>query len=761
MLERIIRIQGVGLLHNADGKQFACRKATLIYAENGRGKSTLATILRSVSSGDASLISDRQTVDGDLPPNVLLQFGSGHKVSFNDGVWSEQRPEVLVFDTDFVERNVYSGGVVNTTHRKNLLGFALGEPAVEARTFLEKKTGEAQKASLKVGALADQLSGYHAGLTLAQFEKLAQVDDIDVKIEVLQKRIDAANNVALIQAKPVPAQIPLPSFDIDGFFTVLNTSLKDVHADAEQTVRKHVEYLGNKVAEGWVSQGQQFDNSEKCPYCGQNTVDNDLIQAYQTHFNAAYNELKSKVSQACKTAETGTVQNVVEGFSQNVIAAATYAATWADYVQVPQIQFNTDAAIESLNKLRGLVLELCQRKQASPAEQLGNAAEKKQITALWQQVIAPMLPANITINAASEIINTYKGALAADNIPQMQHQMSQIQATKRRYEPKVVELVDDLIEARADSTAAEKAKSTARESLNVLMKATLDKYERTINVFLRYFGASFSIKGMGANFRGAAPRSEYGLLLRGKDVALEGGSPSFSTTLSEGDKRTLALAFFVASTVADPKLDSRIVVIDDPMSSLDLNRKQYTRTVLRNIYSKAGQLILLAHDPYFLRDFRDAIRKDDKGVQIATFQLAYVAEGYTDFAKFDVDKECESPYFRHHRQLNEFIAGLVDDTRSVAKGVRPLLEGYLHRRFPGLLPKDLMLGGVINLIRDAVPPSPLLHARGLVEELKEINNYAGQFHHDTNDSADTVNVMAAELKVYVERALLVIHKSTV
>ena len=87
-----------------------------------------------------------------------------------------------------------------------------------------------------------------------------------------------------------------------------------------------------------------------------------------------------------------------------------------------------------------------------------------------------------------------------------------------------------------------------------------------------------------------------------------------------------------------------------------------------------------------------------------------------------------------------------------------MLEGYLHRLFPGRIPKDILFGQVVILIRDAQAPSPLCHAQGLVAELNEINDYAGQFHHDTNPSADSVPVVASELKTFVERALEVVHR---
>ena len=70
-----------------------------------------------------------------------------------------------------------------------------------------------------------------------------------------------------------------------------------------------------------------------------------------------------------------------------------------------------------------------------------------------------------------------------------------------------------------------------------------------------------------------------------------------------------------------------------------------------------------------------------------------------------------------------------------------------------------MFGNVVVLIRDSLAPSPLCHAKNLVDVLHEINDYAGQFHHDTNpDGADSVVVTASELKTYVDRALSVVHK---
>ncbi|MEJ0003782.1 MAG: AAA family ATPase [Pararobbsia sp.] len=207
MLERISEIQGIGLFHDANGKPYTCQKATLVYADNGRGKSTLATVLRSLSAGDPSLIAHRKTLDGKLSPKVGLQFNNGHKVTFDAGAWSERRAEILVFDAEFVERNIHSGGAVSTNHRKNLLEFALGEAAVAARAAVEKATADAKKAADEVQNLTGQLSGYHVGTTLVQFETIMQVVDADAQIEALQKQIAAAETPLLFCQDPAPTRL--------------------------------------------------------------------------------------------------------------------------------------------------------------------------------------------------------------------------------------------------------------------------------------------------------------------------------------------------------------------------------------------------------------------------------------------------------------------------------------------------------------------------------------------------------------------------
>ncbi|MEH2549234.1 hypothetical protein V1283_005879 [Bradyrhizobium sp. AZCC 2262] len=75
----------------------------------------------------------------------------------------------------------------------------------------------------------------------------------------------------------------------------------------------------------------------------------------------------------------------------------------------------------------------------------------------------------------------------------------------------------------------------------------------------------------------------YNVIIDSIAVPLTGnpGEPAFKNTLGAGDRNTLALAFFFASLDRDAHLAQKIVVIDDPMTSLDESRSLTTVQELR------------------------------------------------------------------------------------------------------------------------------------------------------------------------------------
>ena len=138
MLKRIQSIKRIGLFNDAEGSKYPLGANALIYADNGRGKSTLSAVLHSLATGDASVLEHRKTLDGTGDMSATLMLDSGVQASFTESAgWSHTRPEFAVFDTAFIDRNVHSGGEITPRHRESLLSFALGADAVSAQQAVD------------------------------------------------------------------------------------------------------------------------------------------------------------------------------------------------------------------------------------------------------------------------------------------------------------------------------------------------------------------------------------------------------------------------------------------------------------------------------------------------------------------------------------------------------------------------------------------------------------------------------------------------
>ena len=130
MLTRIPLLRNVGRFDSASCPG-QLRRLLLLYAENGRGKTTLASILRSASTSDPAIIAERGRLGTANLPHIVIETASPPSpVMFQHGAWSRPVPEITVFDDIFVDENVCSGLLVESEHRQNLHELILGARGV-------------------------------------------------------------------------------------------------------------------------------------------------------------------------------------------------------------------------------------------------------------------------------------------------------------------------------------------------------------------------------------------------------------------------------------------------------------------------------------------------------------------------------------------------------------------------------------------------------------------------------------------------------
>ncbi len=119
MIKRIKLLKNVGQFDSVNPDlRSALDKLTLVYGENGSGKTTIAVILRSLGTNNAALITDRKRLLDQGEPHVVIETNDKQFYSFENGKWLITFADIAIFDDHFVEQNVCSGLAVGTEHKK-------------------------------------------------------------------------------------------------------------------------------------------------------------------------------------------------------------------------------------------------------------------------------------------------------------------------------------------------------------------------------------------------------------------------------------------------------------------------------------------------------------------------------------------------------------------------------------------------------------------------------------------------------------------
>ncbi|MCE8023238.1 ABC transporter ATP-binding protein [Billgrantia aerodenitrificans] len=124
---------------------------------------------------------------------------------------------------------------------------------------------------------------------------------------------------------------------------------------------------------------------------------------------------------------------------------------------------------------------------------------------------------------------------------------------------------------------------------------------------------------------------EFGLEVRGVDkrkrrevserllalVALEGSGPKMVTELSGGQKQRVAIARALA-------VEPRVLLLDEPLSALDLKLRQHMRTELKAIQRKTGITFI-----YITHDQGEALNMSDRVAVMSAGRIQQVADPMT------------------------------------------------------------------------------------------------------------------------------------
>lgn len=756
MLKKIISIKNVALFHQVQSGgalSLDCKRTTLIYGDNASGKSSLSAIFRSASTRDVTAILRRKTNDQAGPQEIKLLFDS--PADFNGTAWTGAKPKIEVFDSEFVAENVYAGHAITTEHRRNLFVFALGDSVADQQK-LDQLTKDATEAARKMGERKRALEPLAKPYQVDQFNALTVDSDIDTKIAENQKEIDAANNSTAIIARKLPEKLQEVQFDETAFFAALKTTLPEIEAKAEQVMQEHLAKHKTADYADWLLQGNKHQLGDECPYCAQPLDKIEIVGVYKSYFNAAYVAHKEKLDKL-KREVSVLAEKLLLSWEGILKANASTADAWASEYVCSLPAFDLNSFNEKLKTVRDELTQLTEQKVASPLEILEAGQAQIKATEVLEEVRAAVTLYNAAIDLCNTGIGTAKKKVTAANKPALETRKTQLAAEKKRFDPLTVKAVGDFQDAEKESLRLDAEKKALKLKIDAQMVKALSSYMVKINEYLKRFSAKFSIVKLAPTYLGGGkPRTEFALEVRGKEVSQlekDASRPGFDTVLSEGDKRTLAFAFFMAKLSGHSNLNDYIVVFDDPVTSLDIHRRRETLKVFDEVAKTSKQLIVLSHDLYFLKDAGGAL------AGAATWKICHAPHNYSGFAALDLEEMCRSVYEKNYELLSDYFHGkYVGDDRNAAIALRPTVEGYFNKRYPGAFDGTTTFGSMIEHIAKNSSDSRFASlSPATLTKLRDFNDYARCFHHDSGGDYVAGSPNPTEVKKYAEIALGIIH----
>lgn len=758
MIERIQLLRNIGQFDNVSPPpQTALTPFSLIYGENGRGKTTIAAILRSLATNNPGLLTDRHRLGAQHPPHVVITQAGGQCV-FQNGAWTQPLPQVAIFDDAFVSANVCSGIELQTAHRQNLHELILGAQGVALNDTLQGHVTRIEEHNTRLRELADAIPANARGpYKVDIYCSLEQDPAIDAKIQDAERRLAAARSADAIRQRPGFQEFGLPDFDLDAIDAVLDRSLAELEAAAAGRVRMHIARLG-RGGEAWVSDGMtriepvsQGHDGEICPFCAQDLDGSELIGHYRAYFSQAYEDLKLAIRQTGVAIRDTHAGDIPSAFERDIRTAVQAHEFWKDFAELPEIEVDTAAIARQWNAAREGVLEQLRAKAAAPLDRIALSPEVRQAVMDYRARIAEVAYLSERLGAVNAQLDVVKEQAQADDLAALTDDLTKLKAQKARFDPVVVPHCDAYTAEKTAKAATETLRTQARAALDQYREQIFPAYEIAINEYLRRFAASFRLGEVQSVNNRSGSSASYCVVINQQNVNVTSDvGPSFRNTLSAGDRNTLALAFFFASLDQDPDLANKIVVIDDPMTSLDEHRTLRTREEIMALRARVRQVIVLSHSKPFLCNLWE---QADRNVSTA-LRINRAAVG-SEITVWDVRNDSISEHDKRHELVRGYLqAADPDKERQVAAALRPILEAFMRVAYPEYFPPGTLLGPFLGLCDQREGRNnEILSARDIAE-LRALLGYANLFHHDTNPAWQTAAINDAELTDFAERTLL-------
>lgn len=657
-IARFPRLRNIGVFHDftwpADLADFG--RYNLIYGWNGSGKTTLSRVLRDMElrrpprQGEATIHIDGADVRGEDFPQATLQVRVFNRDFVNESVFPAgggDVPPIFVVGKESVEkqkeadrlkqeRTAAEGRLDRSRRTKQ-------QAERELDRFCQERGRGIKDALRSPGAAgANPYNNYDKSDFQGRAQKMAADGNADSH-SLTHEQQDAFRGQ--IRASPKP-KLPEISYRLP--------DLKKVAAEAAEllattVVSATIQALKDDPARAdWMRTGlglHRDRQADACLFCEQ-PLPPERLATLEAHFSTEYERFLARLDQQVETLKDASTRGGEVGLPKQI---ELYDELAQEYIEG---ETAVRQAIDSARAFLGDLVRVLVDKRSRPFDRLtlGLAVPEVQI-----QTIAAL---NALLRKHNQICDDFDTRTAS--------------ARDRLAFGMIADALEEFTRLRDAVQTAHATIAPASEEVQRLTR-DIERLEREIVQHRQ------PAEELNDDLRKYLGHEELQLTIKETGYSItRNGVPA--DMLSEGETTAIALLYFLKS-LEDRGFDKRsgVVVLDDPVSSLDANSLYLAFSLIRERTLEALQLFALTHNFGFFRQVRNWLRyvpgQRDRTPQQRPSQFYMLTCTPSDGRRAATLRQLDSLLLKYESEYHYLFACVYQ----AAKGEPAAdLEGYYH-----------------------------------------------------------------------------------
>lgn len=601
----------------------------LLFGENGSGKTAICNIFKSVSG-----------IKDFFPEETCLRIDS-KEYTYSNNVWNEKIDEgsILFFDKEFVDKNVHLGHDRGTLQDEQeqasgKIVIEFDSEAINLRSVREKLKKVRDEAEEKLKKFSgDNKSILEFSLTSEEiifFQRFKNKTENEIKeIIAYLKKTKEKNEKKLatdqsLQKKSSKIQSDISELEekegpdlslsnYENYQLLFNFELKErAKIEAEQGLIDKI-----KIHRDFFESGFEIRKThpEQCPFCqSKNEEENikQIIQIYNQLYDSTYKKQLQQFigDKQVLVNELENIKKVVDDFNLGAIFLELKRLDQnykiKNIYSVEEESGRKKPKTEKIKELKDKISDL-------------KKPNKENIKKLYSAVKVEFEAIEKFFADLDKLI-TEKNKLIVKFRNDNTDEKLQIRITENQF--KINEIEDKLNFLGSAKIEKQKKKQEKEKELKVLekvsdnfktkLKEAREKYEgycskevfaKLLNKIETYFkNFNFSFKLKLDTERRTQSTKEFPFAFKILDQ--EGKERDFKEGLSEGEWQVLSLCFFFAFLGIQKDKDQKVLIFDDPITSLDNSNLACLVDLISDEQKKFSQTFILTHHRTFFKFLR-------------------------------------------------------------------------------------------------------------------------------------------------------------